>query len=107
MGQTARKKPSRLGEKLLRVRTALGLSQNGMIKKLGLAEEISQSNISGFERGVREPSLLVLLKYARVAGVSMDLLVDDDVDLPKHLPNLPEHSARIIKPGKTKRHRQV
>ncbi len=38
--------------------------------------------VSEFETGRREPSLLVLLKYARAAGVTVDSLVDDeDVDL--------------------------
>jgi hypothetical protein len=27
----------------------------------------------------------VLLKYARLVGVPMDVLVDDDLDLPEHL----------------------
>jgi transcriptional regulator with XRE-family HTH domain len=86
MGQTSRRRPAKLGEKLLHIRLALGLSQNEMIRHLGLADELSQSNISGFERGVREPSLLVLLRYARVAGVYADSLIDDSVSLPEKLP---------------------
>jgi transcriptional regulator with XRE-family HTH domain len=42
-------------------------------------------NISRFEQGLREPPLFVLLAYARVAGVSIDVLVDDDLDLPVRL----------------------
>lgn len=87
MGQTSRRKPTKLGEKLLHIRQALGLSQNGIIKQLGLTGELSQSNISGFERGVREPSLLVLLRYARVAGVYADALIDDSISLPEQLPS--------------------
>ena len=90
MGQAARKKPQRLGEKLLQIRIALGLSQNSMIKRLGFVDEISQSNLSGFERGIREPSLLVLMQYARVAGVPMEVLVADDLELPKSIPDMPE-----------------
>ena len=86
MGQTSRRKPTKLGDRLLHVRLALGFSQNEMIRHLGLADELSQSNVSGFERGVREPSLLVLLRYARVAGVYADALMDDSVDLPEKLP---------------------
>ncbi len=89
MGQTSRRKPSKLGEKLLHIRLALGYSQNGMIKHLGLTGQLSQSNISGFERGVREPSLLVLLRYARVAGVYADVLLDDSITMPKKLPASP------------------
>lgn len=34
------------------------------------------SHISEYERGIREPPLRVLLEYARVAVVPMDVLVD-------------------------------
>jgi hypothetical protein len=39
-----------------------------------------------FEFCDHEPSLLVLLRYARFAGVSMEMLVDDKMDLPETLP---------------------
>ncbi|MFP5261807.1 MAG: hypothetical protein ACLGJB_07870 [Blastocatellia bacterium] len=45
-----------------------------------------RSNVSGFEVGEREPPLPVLLKYARAAGVSVDALIDDEMDLPDKLP---------------------
>lgn len=86
MGRGTRNKPKRLPEKLLQVRISLGLSQNGMVKRLGTDEELSQEYISGFERGNREPSLIVLLRYARVAGVAMEVLADDELDLPERLP---------------------
>ena len=35
---------------------------------------------------MREPSLLILLAYARVARVHLEVLVDDAVDLPARLP---------------------
>ena len=41
--------------------------------------------ISRFEQGKREPSLIILLEYARIAGVPMELLVDDELDLPQRL----------------------
>jgi transcriptional regulator with XRE-family HTH domain len=86
MGRYHRQKPVRLAQKLLHVRKALGLSQNDMIRRLGLEREITQSRISGYELGTREPSLPTLLKYARVAGVSTDLFIDDELELPKKLP---------------------
>lgn len=85
MGRTARRKPARLGEKLLRIREALGMSQNQWIRHLGF-EELAQGTISAFESGGREPSLLVLLAYARTANVSVELLIDDELDLPRELP---------------------
>jgi len=90
MGRDTPAKPKRLAEKLLQIRESLGLSQNGMLKRLGHPERLLQTSISGYERGAREPSLLVLLEYARVAGVYMDVLVDDELDLPEKLPAHPK-----------------
>jgi transcriptional regulator with XRE-family HTH domain len=57
-----------------------------MIRRLGLEDIITQSRISGYELGTREPSLPTLLMYARLAGLSTDILIDDEMDLPKTLP---------------------
>jgi transcriptional regulator with XRE-family HTH domain len=86
MGLTPRPKPERLPQKLLQIRTALGLSQNEMLRRLGLDDWTIRSTISGYERGEREPPLPVLLEYARAANVYIDALVDDEVDLPERLP---------------------
>lgn len=99
MGRGSRDKPTRLAKKLLQIRETLSLSQNGMIRRLGLEDVLTQEYISGFERGVREPSLLVLLRYARVAGVWMDVLVDDDLDLPQKLPSVAKHEGIPRKPA--------
>jgi transcriptional regulator with XRE-family HTH domain len=88
MGRYHRHKPTRLAEKLLHIRQALGLSQNQMIRHLSMEDEITQSRISGYELGTREPSLPTLLKYARAAGISTDVLIDDQLDLPDKLPSL-------------------
>ncbi len=87
----ARHYPKRLGEKLLYIRTVLDLSQNGMLKRLGSPESLLGRSISAYERGEREPPLLVLLEYARIAGVCVDYLLDDEIDLPKKLPGKPRH----------------
>lgn len=101
MGRASREKPARLAEKLLQIRTALGLSQNGMLRRLGVADKGYRNYISDFENGVREPSLPVLLKYARAVGVPMDVLVDDDIDLPKQLPPV-QTSDWVMREGKTR-----
>jgi transcriptional regulator with XRE-family HTH domain len=87
MGKSARERPRRLAEKLLQIRLSLGLSQNEMLSALGLRGKVFRSAVSGYELGTREPSLLVLLRYARLAGVSTDVLIDDKLDLPKRLPS--------------------
>jgi transcriptional regulator with XRE-family HTH domain len=87
MGRTRRPSPARLTEKLLQIREALGLSQNGMLRQLGIEDDYDRATISGYERGVREPPLPVLLEYAKVANVYVDVLIDDGLDLPKQLPS--------------------
>lgn len=58
---------------------AIGYSLGTLAKMLKL--EVSYTVISSFERGTREPDLLLLLKYARLLGTSIDVLVDDKVKL--------------------------
>jgi transcriptional regulator with XRE-family HTH domain len=87
MGKYPRRKPARLTEKLLQIRTALGLSQNGLVRHLGLTDELVRETISGYELGTIEPPLPVLLVYARAANVYVDALIDDALDLPTKLPS--------------------
>ncbi|MDT5120668.1 MAG: Helix-turn-helix domain [Acidobacteriota bacterium] len=94
MGKAVRPKPERLAEKLVQIRNALGLSQNELIKRLDFDKELVQGTISTYELGKREPSLPLLLRYARLAGVCVDVLIDDDLDLPAKLPTVPVHSRR-------------
>jgi transcriptional regulator with XRE-family HTH domain len=86
-----RLKQERLGEKLRQIRLALGLSQSEMLKRLNAEDLVTYHQISGYESGRREPPLRILLEYARVAGVSTDVLIDDDLDLPNKLPTKPKH----------------
>ena len=87
-----REKPERLGEKLRQIRLALGLSQSEMLRRLDAEDSITYHQISGYESGKREPSLPMLLKYAEAAGVCLDVLADDKLDLPARLPAKPKHS---------------
>ena len=81
-----RPKPRRLAEKLRHIRLSLGLSQTEMLQQLGLEESMHYSRISEYEKGNREPNLITLLEYARVAGVHLESIVDDHADLPAKLP---------------------
>jgi transcriptional regulator with XRE-family HTH domain len=85
MGSSSREKPERLAEKLLQIRLSLGLTQDAMLERLEAEEKFFGSRISAFETGAREPSLPVLLKYARLVGISTDVLIDDELDLPAKL----------------------
>jgi transcriptional regulator with XRE-family HTH domain len=93
MGKKARQKPQRLAEKLARIRTALGLSQSEMLKRLEAEGQIDYTAISKYELGRNEPSLIILLRYARVANVSTDVLIDDELDLPARLPSATKHEG--------------
>jgi transcriptional regulator with XRE-family HTH domain len=87
MGTKQRPRPKRLAEKLLKIRTDLGVSQDELIDRLGLTGDLFSASVSQYERGVREPSYIVLLKYARLAGISTDVLIDDELDFPESLPS--------------------
>lgn len=87
MGRASLEKPERLAEKLCQIRTALNLSQNQLIRWLDFTDKLTQAEISAFERGVRIPPLLVLLRYARKFNINVEILIDDELDLPENLPN--------------------
>src|SRR5437868_11057409 len=86
MGKQTRKRPKRLPEKLLEIRLGLGLSQSGMVRQLGLEDEIERDYISKYERGTLEPSLWVLLQYARAANIYVEVLIDNELNMPEKLP---------------------
>lgn len=80
MGSSPRPKPKNLGKKLRNIRVdRLGLSQTEMSKALGL--KVDYSAVSQYELGTREPSLITVLKYARLSGIPMETLVDDKMKL--------------------------
>ena len=86
MGTRGRPRPERLAEKLSEIRAKLGLSQNGMIRRMGLQARLVQAEISAYELGLREPPLYALLEYARAANLLVEWLIDDEVKLPDDLP---------------------
>lgn len=71
--------PLKLADKLRRLRESLGLSQGEIAAKIGVKDRAS---ISGYERGEREPPLPTLLAYARLGKVKVEILIDDELDLP-------------------------
>jgi transcriptional regulator with XRE-family HTH domain len=84
MGQKQRPHPKGLAAKILSIREGLGFTQEQMANRLKHVKSPPQpGTISRYETGQREPSLLILLEYARLAGVSTDVLIDDKLNLPK------------------------
>ena len=88
MGRASLTRPSQLAAKLVQIRESLGLSQNGLLKQMGLDDDLLREEVSAFERGIRIPPLHVLLCYARVVSVCVELLIDDNAELPEKLPML-------------------
>src|SRR3977135_1218399 len=82
MGRGSRDRPTKLGRKLGQIRTYMGVSQEGLVRALGLSAKLTRNDISKYERGLREPALPVLLKYARAARVNVEVIIDDDLELP-------------------------
>ena len=85
--KSKRLRPARLAEKLLLIRQQLGLSQGGLVRHLGLEDQIGRDYVSKFERDLLEPTLDVLLAYARAislrkSGEILEAIIDDDKDIP-------------------------
>lgn len=86
MGLQPRIRAERLPEKLRKLREELNLSQNEILLLLGFADRLDRSTISHYETGEREPPLPILLRYAQVANIYVDVLIDDKIDLPNKIP---------------------
>ncbi|MCA1576205.1 MAG: helix-turn-helix transcriptional regulator [Acidobacteria bacterium] len=89
-----RPRPLRLASKLREIREALELSQTQMLVRLGLDGSMHYGRISQYENDEREPTLLTLLAYAHVAGVHLEDIVDDHLDLPARLPGKIRYRGR-------------
>lgn len=84
MGRSRQPRPKKLAKKLREIRIRMGLTQKEMFDRLkDRKTPLYLGHISLYESDQRVPPLMVLLKYARVFGTSMEIIVDDDLDLPK------------------------
>jgi transcriptional regulator with XRE-family HTH domain len=84
MGRGSREQPRKLSNKLREIRVQLDYTQDEMTAALNRSLRrilVHRGYVSQFETGRREPSLVVLLAYARLAGVSTDALIDDKIAL--------------------------
>lgn len=57
------------------------MSQGEMVKRLGVQDLIHYTTISKYELDKNEPPLAILLAYARIAGVPVDQIIDDELEL--------------------------
>jgi transcriptional regulator with XRE-family HTH domain len=74
VGQRGRKKPKRLGEKLLAIRFKLEVSQSQLAKLLEFDKGVAR--ISEYERCNRSPD-----EYSELVRVSMNVLANDTREL--------------------------
>ncbi len=72
-------KPLRLASKLKTIRQRLGLSQSQLVERLNFKGHYGR--ISEYELGKRQPSVSTLLLYARAAGLRLEEIVDDELEL--------------------------
>jgi hypothetical protein len=92
MGRGNRDRPKRLGEKLKAIRSYLGLNKTEMVERLKYpGAKLHPQNVLGFEKSEREPNLLILLAYSRLVKIHLEVLVDDEMDLPERLQSKPKH----------------
>lgn len=82
MGRSTRHRPKKLAPKLQKIRENLGLSMSELINQIG-SEDIPlyKSDISKYEGGTREPPLVILLRYARLGKVSVESIIDDNLEI--------------------------
>jgi len=97
-----RPKQKRLGQKLRQIRKELDISQDRMPERLG-RPDLHPGRISEYEQNKREPSLLTLLSYAKLAGVHLEDIVNDNVDLPAQIPGDVQH---VLPPAISEDNRQ-
>jgi transcriptional regulator with XRE-family HTH domain len=83
MGSAKRMRPQRLGKKLLAIRNYFDCSLAQMADRLSDDKvTVRRTDISRYELDNREPPLPILLRYARLVGTTIDVLADDEIDLP-------------------------
>ena len=80
MGLRKRPYPRKTAKKLKQIRLRLKLSQGEIAALLGVE---NRAQISAYENGTRDCPITVLLKYARLARVPLETVVDDQLSLPK------------------------
>ena len=77
----SRHRPKHLAKKLLQIRRSLGVSQGELVRQLGVQALIEHTTISKYELNKNEPPLAILLAYARLAGIPVEHIIDDELEL--------------------------
>lgn len=82
MGRAGRIKPKYLAKKLKFIREGLEIETFvEMIARLDYSQvPLYRSTIYEYETGEREPPLPIILRYAQLANVYVEVLIDDELD---------------------------
>jgi transcriptional regulator with XRE-family HTH domain len=57
------------------------VSQAEIVKRLGVQDLIHYTTISKYELDKNEPPLAILLAYAHLAGIPVEQIIDDELEL--------------------------
>jgi transcriptional regulator with XRE-family HTH domain len=57
------------------------MSQGKMVKRLGVQDLIDHTTISKYELDKNEPPVAILLAYARLVGIPVEQIIDDELEL--------------------------
>lgn len=83
MGRGKRARPARLGEKLSAIRRYFDCTLEQMAERLSDDKvSVRRQAVSQYELSDNEPPLPILLRYARISDITMEILVDDEMNLP-------------------------
>jgi hypothetical protein len=106
MGRKRVPSPKKLKGKLREVRTDfLRLTMDGMaieLKRSGAESSTHSGYVADYEAGKRQPSLLTLLAYSKITGLSINVFADDNLELPETLPVVQEHPGWIMEKESSK-----
>ena len=98
--------PQHLAPKLQAIRENFGMSQYRLSQFL----QVGRTRLSEFEWGRRVPSFRVLIHYARLAGIPLEFIVDDDIDLDyfkQCLTGVDRNRGELNQPQEPEEHRMV
>ena len=82
----SRPRPKHLAKKLLQIRRSLGVSQGELVRQLGVQALIEHTTISKYELDKNEPPLAIVLAYARLVGIPVEQIIDDEIELTIRFP---------------------
>ena len=77
----SRPRPKHLAKKVLQIRRSLGVSQGELVRQLGVQALIDHTTISKYELDKNEPPLAIVLAYARLTGLPVEQIIDDELEL--------------------------